>query len=181
MIEINRVTDVLAVGNCVSPATPLSAHHKSDARNSLEAIAIYDLSTGTKRKSLSVGKALQKTAQHLRGATEGKDAMGDEMSGLGIAALCFRQDGDVCAAYCPAVTMLCVWDLHVSWGQKLSRGPVVIEPVKVIQLGPDVEALQPASTSQVDFTYKLSWHVANQVELSHGNQKLAVVELHLGT
>jgi len=181
MIETNRVTDVLAVGNYVSPAIQLSPRHKSDATTALEAIAIYDLSTGIKRKSLSIGKALQKTAQHLRAAAAGGDAVGDDASGIGIAALCFRKDGEVCAAYCPAATLLCIWDLHVSWGQKLSRGPVVIEPVKIVQLGPDVPGLQPVATSHLDLTYKLSWQETNQVAVLHGSQQLALIELHLGT
>lgn len=180
-MDTNRATDVLAVGTFVSSGMPGSPKRAPHVTDSLEAIGIYDLNTGAKRKSLSLGKALHETARYLRVPTAEQNSTGEESSGLGVAALCFRQDGDVCAAYCPDVAMLCVWDLHVSWSQKLSKGPAIIGPVKVVQLGPEIQSVQPSTSSQVDLTYKLTWQQGNHVALEHGNQQLALVELHLGT
>ncbi|CAD7695291.1 unnamed protein product [Ostreobium quekettii] len=182
MLATNRAANRLALGNVVStPLTPSRGKHKSDATRGLEAIAIYDLNTGHKKKCLSMGTALQQAAQHLKAAASGEEVTEDGTPGLGIAAVCFRQDGDVCAAYCPEATMLCVWDLRVSWGKKLSRGPTVIDPVKVVQLPPEVDVPRPGPGAQTDLAYRLSWQDANQVALHHGGRLLGVIELHLGS
>ncbi|GMH39079.1 hypothetical protein BSKO_06977 [Bryopsis sp. KO-2023] len=168
MIDSDRVNKMLAVGYAM-------AQQKRPGTNALpEAIAVYDLQTGLKKKSLSLGRVLQQTGGHLGGP----GAQTDQSGALGIGVLSFRRDGDVLAAYCPGAGVLCVWDLRSSWQHRLIKGPSQLEPIKVIQIHQVVDP----NTWLTSFgsELKISWQLANQVAVMQGDKQLASVELHLG-
>lgn len=60
MVDSERMQDFVAVGY------PLAQHSRPGDSEPPEAIAIYDLKTGVKKKSLSLGRVVQKTGGRFR-------------------------------------------------------------------------------------------------------------------
>lgn len=96
----------------------------------------------------------------------------------------FRRDGEVVAAFFPGVSSLCVWDLRMSWQQKLtssrSHSMTPLEPVKIHQIQEPGLSESNLISEEVDLSYRLMWQLASQIAVLKGEAQLDSVELHLG-
>eukprot|EP00210_Caulerpa_lentillifera_P002997 g2861.t1 len=176
MMDIHHEHGLLAVGYPLKLTPNLS---EGVGPSNQEAVGVFSIQTGTKRRALSLGRIFEQIATQL--SSRSTNVAPD----LRVGALSFRKDGEVIAAFFPGVRGLCVWDLRMTWQQKISssRSHIMtpLEPVKILQIQESpAMAIFVDTGEEVDLSYKLVWQLSSQIAVMKGEIQLDSVELHLG-